>query len=143
VGPARVGDVICFEVTFDGPVRDVVVGGGQLLVVQTNDATFETPGSSGAGGESAQQLAVAQLRAVEHGRSVVVASTSGVSALIRPDGRIVARTAVFTPAVLDGRLPLRSSLTLADRLGPVPEYLLAGLGLLGWGAAILRRRVAA
>jgi apolipoprotein N-acyltransferase len=143
VGPARVGDVICFEVTFDGPVRDVVVGGGQLLVVQTNDATFETPGSSGAGGESAQQLAVAQLRAVEHGRSVVVASTSGVSALIRPDGRIVARTAVFTPAVLDGRLPLRSSLTLADRLGPVPEYLLAGLGLLGIGAAILRRRVAA
>jgi apolipoprotein N-acyltransferase len=135
LGPARVGDVICFEVTFDGAVRDTVTGGGRLITVQTNDADYEHPGQPANVGESAQQLAIAQLRAVEHGRSVVVASTSGVSALIDPDGDIVARSPVFRPAVLEARMPLRDSLTLADRVGPLPEYVLAGLGLAGVGLA--------
>jgi apolipoprotein N-acyltransferase len=77
----RLGDVICFEVAYDGLVRDTVVGGGRLLVVQTNNATF------GYSGESRQQLAMGRLRAVEHGRTVLVAATSGVSAVIAPDGR--------------------------------------------------------
>ena len=128
-GAVRVADVICFEVTFDGPVRDGVNAGGRLIVVQTNDATYEHAGQAWDTGESAQQLAIARLRAVEHGRAVVVASTSGVSALVAPDGRLVAHTRLFTPALLEARLPLRDSRTLADRLGPLPEYLLAGIGL--------------
>ena len=80
VGPARVGDVICFEVAYDGLVRSTVVSGAQLLTVQTNNATFgRTP-------ETEQQLAMSRLRAVEHGRWVLVAATSGVSATIAPDG---------------------------------------------------------
>ena len=37
---ARVGDVICFEVAYDGLVDDVVDGGAEMIVVQTNNATF-------------------------------------------------------------------------------------------------------
>ncbi|HUR51498.1 MAG TPA: apolipoprotein N-acyltransferase, partial [Mycobacteriales bacterium] len=81
VGPARIADVICFEVAYDGVVRDAVRGGGRLVVVQTNNATF------GRSGETSQQLAMGRLRAVEHGRAVLVAATSGVSAVIAPDGR--------------------------------------------------------
>lgn len=142
IGSHPIGDVICFEVTFDSAVRDVVTGGAQLLVVQTNDATFESPGDSGTAGESAQQLSVAQLRAVEHGRAVVVASTSGVSALVGPDGRIIARSGIFTPAILDATLPLRGSETIADRLGPIPDDVLAAIGLAALVVAGFRRRSA-
>jgi apolipoprotein N-acyltransferase len=131
VGPARLADVICFEVAYDGVVRDAVRGGGRLVVVQTNNATF------GRSGETSQQLAMGRLRAVETGRAVVVAATSGMSAVIRPDGRIVARTEVFTRDLLVERVPLRSAQTVATRLGALPEYLLA---LLGLGAAVAGAR---
>jgi apolipoprotein N-acyltransferase len=125
-GPAgtyRLGDVICFEVAYDHLVRQPVRDGAQLLVVQTNNATF------GRSGETYQQLAMSRLRAVEHGRSVVVVATSGVSALIAPDGRIVRRTAVYTPDVLVAALPLSSRQTIADRLGASVEWLLVGLAV--------------
>ncbi|MCO7220404.1 apolipoprotein N-acyltransferase [Klenkia sp. PcliD-1-E] len=76
VAGVAVGDVICFEVAYDGLVADVVRGGAQLLVVQTNNATF------GYSDESPQQLAMSRLRAIEFDRTVVVAATSGLSAVV-------------------------------------------------------------
>ena len=144
VGPATIADVICFEVADDGVVRAAVQGGGRLLVVQTNNATYEHRGDDGRGGETAQQLEMSRLRAVEHGRAVVVVATSGVSAIIRPDGRVVARTGVFVPARLVADVPLRDGTTVADRLGPWPERSAAVAGLLAVGAGLWpRRRTAA
>jgi apolipoprotein N-acyltransferase len=140
VGPVRLGDVICFEVADDGVVRDTVTGGGRLLVVQTNNATYEHVGDSGDGGETAQQLAMSRLRAVEHGRAVVVAATSGVSALIAPNGRVLQRSGVFRPALLVARLPLRDAQTVADRLGPWPERVLTLLAAVMLAATLPRRR---
>ena len=130
VGPVRLGDVICFEVAYDDLVRDVITGGGRLLVVQTNNATF------GRSGESAQQLAMGRLRAVEHGRAVLVAATSGISAIIGPDGRLRQSAPVFTRAVLQAEIATRSDLTLATRLGALPELGLSLLGLLGLGLGL-------
>lgn len=124
VGPARVGDVICFEVAYDGLVRTAVRRGADLLVVQTNNATF------GYTDESVQQLAMSRLRAIESGRAVVHVSTVGVSAIIEPDGRIVRSSGLFTRDVLSARVPLRHSQTVATRLGVLPEAVLAVLGLL-------------
>ena len=135
VGPVRLGDVICFEVAYDDLVRDVVTGGGRLIVVQTNNATF------GRSGETEQQLAMGRLRAVEHGRAVLVAATSGISAVIAPDGELVDDAPVFTREVLVQEVPVRDDLTLATRLGAAPEAALALLGLVGLGLA--RRRSAA
>ena len=137
VGPVRLGDVICFEVAYDDLVRDTVTEGGRLLVVQTNNATF------GRSGETSQQLAMGRLRAVEHGRAVLVAATSGISAVIAPDGRLVEHAPVFSRAVLSAEVPSRAGTTLATRLGALPE---AGLSLLALGALVgpaLRRRTAA
>jgi apolipoprotein N-acyltransferase len=131
VGPARVADVICFEVAYDGVVRDAVERGGRLVVVQTNNATF------GRSGETSQQLAMGRLRAVEHGRAVLVAATSGVSAVIAPDGTVVDRSRVFTRDLLVERVSLRSSRTLATRLGALPELLLS---LLAAGAVVAGAR---
>ena len=135
MGPADVADVICFEVAYDGLVRDVVNAGGDLLVVQTNNATF------GYTGESEQQLAMSRLRAVEHGRTVLQASTVGVSAIVRPDGSVVDRTRLFTRDVMVAPVALRSSRTLADTVGAWPEAVLGGLGLIGaLTALVLARR---
>ena len=134
----RFADVICFEVADDGIVREAVNGGGRLLVVQTNNATYERRGDNGRGGETAQQLQMSRLRAVEHGRAVVVAATSGVSAVIDPAGHVRQRSRVFTPAALVADVPLRDPRTLADRLGAWPERILALAGLL---AVILALRV--
>ena len=133
VGPARLADVICFEVAYDGLVRDAVRGGGRLLVVQTNNATF------GRSGETTQQLAMSRLRAVEHGRAVLVAATSGVSAVIRPDGRVLARSKIFTRAELVEQVPLRSGLTPASRLGALPELALSLIGAAVLILALVRR----
>jgi apolipoprotein N-acyltransferase len=140
VGPVRLADVICFEVADDGVVRDAVAAGGRLIAVQTNNATYERPGDNGDGGETAQQLQMSRLRAVEHGRAVVVAATSGVSAVIAPDGRIERRSGVFRPARFVVDLPLRDQRTIADRLGAWPERGLALLALLALLAAGVQSR---
>jgi apolipoprotein N-acyltransferase len=123
VGPVRIADVICFEIAYDGVVRDAVRGGGRLLVVQTNNATF------GRSGETSQQLAMSRLRAVELGRSVVVAATSGESAVIAPDGRLQHSTRLFTRDVTVQQVVLRSGTTMAARLGAWPELALSLIAL--------------
>jgi apolipoprotein N-acyltransferase len=132
-----VGNVICFEVAYDDLVRDTVRAGADLIVVQTNNATF------GYTAESTQQLAMSRLRAIESGRAVVQISTVGVSGLVSPDGALVDRSGLFTTDVLAARLPLRTGLTVATRAGAGPEIALAALGCILVAAAGLRRRRAA
>jgi apolipoprotein N-acyltransferase len=134
LGPARIGDVICFEVAYDEIVRDTVNAGGRVIVVQTNNATY------GRTGQPEQQLAMSRLRAVEHGRAVVTAATSGISAIVAPDGTVEQRTKEFTRQVLTARLPLRDEKTLADRVGAAPEWTISILGLLACAAELLRGR---
>jgi apolipoprotein N-acyltransferase len=130
VADVALGDVICFEVAYDGLVRDGVRDGAEMVVVQTNNATF------GRSDLTHQQLAMSRIRAVEHGRSVLVAATSGISAVIAADGTVVDRSEIWTRDLLVHRIPLASERTWATRLGAWPEWLLAFLGLLGIGLAL-------
>jgi apolipoprotein N-acyltransferase len=134
-GPVPLGDVICFEVAYDDLVRSSVAAGAQLLVIQTNNATF------GHTAETYQQLAMSRLRAVETGRATLQVSTTGVSAVIGPDGGVQAEAArLFSPAVLTATVPARTAQTLATRLGAVPEYVLAGLAVLAAAGSVLQAR---
>ncbi|WP_243711457.1 apolipoprotein N-acyltransferase [Actinomadura sp. KC216] len=121
LGPVTVGDVICFEVAYDREVRDVARG--DLLVVQTNNATY------GRTSLPPQQIAMSRLRAVEHGRTILVAATSGISAIVAPDGRMVDTSREFVPDLQVATVQARTSRTLSDRLGAAPERALAALGL--------------
>jgi apolipoprotein N-acyltransferase len=125
-----IGVTTCWEVIFDRAARESVLDGAQLLAVPTNNATFDES-------MSAQQLGFARLRAVEHDRYVVVAGTTGISAVITPDGREVARTAFFEPAYLDTQVRLKSGLTPATRWGPIIQGLLVGIGVASVVAAML------
>lgn len=134
LGPVRIGDVICFEVAYDRLVRDVVDHGAQILVVQTNNATF------GHSAQPQQQLAISRLRAVEHGRAVVIAATSGISAVVAPDGRLLDVSDEFTADLLVEQIPARTAQTWADRLGGAPEWALTFLGLGAVAFAAVRSR---
>lgn len=128
-----VGMVTCFEAAFDDAVRSTVRDGAQVIAVPSNNATF------GRTQMTYQQLAMDRIRAVEHSRTVVVPVTSGVSAVIRPDGKIVQQTKMFTADALVAEIPLRSTETPATRLGPLPEYALLLLAAGGFGLVLTRR----
>ncbi|MBA2772435.1 MAG: apolipoprotein N-acyltransferase [Nocardioidaceae bacterium] len=136
LGPVKVGDVICFEVAYDGLVRDVVNAGGQLLVVQTNNATYTGTG------QLEQQFAISRYRAIETGRTVVVAATNGISGVISPSGRVVERSQQRTRAVLEQTVTLGEDATLGVRLGWWLELLavLATASLVVAGLLERRRR---
>ena len=130
----RLGDLICFEIAYDDLTADVVDAGAEVIVVQTNNATF------GFSDETYQQLAMARLRAVEHGRPVVVASTVGISAFIAPDGSLVQTTELFTNQTLVAQVELRQTTTIASTIREGPEWLLVGIGLLAWVYAVVASR---
>jgi apolipoprotein N-acyltransferase len=132
-GRMTLGDVICFEVAYDDVVRDTVTGGAQLLVVQTNNATFDEA-------EARQQMAMVQLRAVEHGREALMASTVGVSGFVGADGRVTGATGFNTPAVVVREVHLGNARTVATRTGVWPEVVLVGLAVAVLVMAVLARR---
>ncbi|MFT4200649.1 apolipoprotein N-acyltransferase [Gordonia sp. (in: high G+C Gram-positive bacteria)] len=122
-GPIVAGVATCWEVAFDRAARASVDQGAQLLIVPTNNATF------GRTAMTYQQLAMSQVRAVEHGRSVLVAATSGVSAIVAPDGTVTSHTKIFEPATLLDDVPLRTDRTVATRLGGAPAIALCALAV--------------
>lgn len=130
VAGTEVGVGICYEAAYDYVTRGATVSGARLLVLPTNNAWF------GPGEMSYQQLSMSRLRAVEHGRAVVVAATSGVSAMVRPDGSVAADSELFTAASLVQSVPLRTEATLADQLGAWTEYVLIGIALAALGACV-------
>ena len=134
VGPARTGVLMCFEVAYDGLVRDVVKGGADVVVVPTNNATYTGTG------QVEQQFAMSRLRAVETGRYVVVASTNGISGIVAPDGHVVARAPQRTQAVLDQRVTLIDRQTPATEIGAWLERGLAAAGVLAVALALAVRR---
>jgi apolipoprotein N-acyltransferase len=120
---ATVGDVICFEVAYDDVVRDAAAPGTDLLVVQTNNATYMGTGQVG------QQFAISRLRAIETGRTVVVAATNGISGVIGPDGEVRERAPVSTRTVLQDVVLPPAGRTLALRFGPAVQTVLALVSL--------------
>src|SRR5262249_54144783 len=78
----RLGVAICFEVSYDDVLNEAAGDGARVLVVPTNNAWY------GPGEMSYQQLAMSRVRAVEFGRAVVVSATTGVSAIVQPDGTV-------------------------------------------------------
>ena len=131
IGGVTVGDVICYEVAYDGLVRDVVDQGAQLIVVQTNNATY------GGSAQLAQQFAMSRVRAVEHGRAVLVAATSGISAIIEPDGSVAASIDDGGAGVLIGRVPLLDDTTLATSWGATVETFFLFVAAVSVGMSIV------
>ena len=128
------GIATCYEVAFDRALEESVTSGAELIAIPTNNATF------GDTDMTYQQLAMSRVRAVEHGRTVVVAATSGVSAIVGPDGTVLQQTPLFTPDVLVSSVELRRTQTVATRLGFGSELALCLAAIVGLGSSLLARR---
>ena len=130
----RLGDVICFELAYDETFHETVRGGAQVLLVQSNNATY------GGTGQIEQQFAITRARAMEARREIAVATTNSVSGLIDRNGRVVHRTAEFTADSMVVSMPLRSALTPALSVAPWLERGLAALAVLGTVVVALAAR---
>lgn len=133
----NLGVLICFEIAIDDIGRELVGEGAEIILSQTNNADF------GRSDETFQQAALARLRAIETGRTLVNISTVGVSKVFLPDGSIVDQLPIFEPGVMVHTLPLRTSITPAMTIGPGFDLSIniAALGLLSGAIGFrLRRR---
>lgn len=119
------GLAICFDIIFDDQAVAMVDGGAEVIFAQTNNADF------GRTDESAQQLAIARLRAVETGRALVNISTVGTSAVVAPGGEDLDRLTPFTSDTMVAEVPLVSGETPALRFGTAIATLWVLLGGLG------------
>ncbi|PPF85678.1 apolipoprotein N-acyltransferase [Subtercola sp. Z020] len=131
VNGVRAGISICFDITDDSAVRSMVDDGAQVILAQTNNADF------GQTDENLQQLAIARLRAIETGRSVVNISTVGHSAIIAPDGSTIDAIAPYAPGAMVDDVPLSTTITPASLAGRGIEWLVSGLGLAGLALALV------
>ncbi len=118
--------LVCYEVIF--PHALVPPERPDVLINVTNDGWF------GRSTGPHQHLAQARLRSVEQGLPLFRAANTGVSAVIDPVGRILARSALETRAVIDSRVPQSLPPTPYSRWG---DWLL--LALFPGLAAVLRR----
>lgn len=125
-GGERLGPTICYEDAY-GAEQLAVLSEATLLVNVSNDTWF---GDSTA---PHQHLEITRMRALEAGRWMMRATNSGISALIDPHGRVVARSQQFVPVVLRGTVVPYRGLTPYARTGNLPvlaaSALLIALGL--------------
>ena len=118
-----VGINICFDIVDDQILTESVEEGAQVIFASSNTADF------GRTDESAQQLAIARIRAMELGRSVVNISTVGLSAVIAPDGTIVQQLPWYSVGTMVQDVDLSTQLTPAVLAGRQLEWLVSGFGL--------------
>jgi apolipoprotein N-acyltransferase len=127
IGKAKVAPVICFEL-LDDEVLTKAAAASNLLVVQTNSATF------GTSAESAQQLSITRVRAIEHSRNVVSVSTTGISAIIDFNGKILQQTSMGTADHISADVGLIEQRSPRDRYGDW-----AGVFTIIWLLVVARR----
>lgn len=125
-----IGPIICYELAFDSTVYQTTTHGAQLIVVQSNNATYT--GTD----QPRQQFQITRVRAMELGRQIVVATTSSYSGLIGPDGKVLAHSQEATAAAQTFVVNQSNNVTLGVRIGPWFELVAA---LIGLSAAILGR----
>ena len=134
VNGIRAGISICFDIADDQLIHDMINGRADIILAQTNNADF------GHTDENVQQLAIARLRAVESGRTVLNISTVGTSAIIAPDGSTVDRLPTWVPGAMVQTVPLSDTVTPAMRAGRQIEWLVSGVGLAGFALCVLEAR---
>jgi len=110
VDKAKIAPVICYELV-DDPILEKAAKSSNLLAVQTNSATF------GDSAQSAQQLQMTRIRAIEHSRNILSVSTTGYSAVIDYNGKVLQKSDMGTAQHLYAEIGLISSVSPRDRYG--------------------------
>jgi apolipoprotein N-acyltransferase len=138
-GPAllrtEAGDLavaISWEVFFTDRVREGVLEDAQIVINPTNGSSYWLTQVQ------TQQVASSRLRAIETGQWVLQSAPTGFTAVVTPDGDVLARSGVSEQRVFQGEAELRRGNTIAMATGPQPVVLIAAVALAG--AWALQRR---
>ena len=134
VAGLRLATALCFDVAYDDVVAGQVREGADLVVVSTSNAMFLDTA------QLEQQWTISRVRALETGRSVVVASINGISGAIGPDGSVRQRFPERETTSDIVEVPVREGLTLAVRVGLWPGRVIMALTAAAVVASALSRR---
>ena len=129
-GLPPVRPLICYEDIFPGEVNEGDGRPGWLLNV-SNDAWF---------GDSTgpyQHFATSRFRAVEQGLPLIRVTTTGISAIVDPYGRVLQRLGLDRAGIIDGALPKALTPTPYARFG---DWLVWSLVLIAFSFTILAKR---
>jgi apolipoprotein N-acyltransferase len=110
-GPLAIAPLICWESAFADLAHAQTQAGAQLIVISTDDAWF------GPTAGPYMHAQIAQLRAIESGAYVIRAAATGVSGVIAPDGRWLARSGVERQAIVTADVGPRVP-TVFSQIGP-------------------------
>ncbi|MEN9916190.1 MAG: apolipoprotein N-acyltransferase [Pseudomonadota bacterium] len=94
VANANLGTFICYEIAYSNLVRQALQANAQLLLTINDDAWF---GHSFA---LAQHLQIGQFQALATGRYLAFLSNTGLTAIVTPKGKIIAKLPAFETGVL-------------------------------------------
>lgn len=133
---------ICYEDIIPGQIRSLMRGGldrriPDVMINLSNDSWY------GKSTEPMEHLALASFRSIEHRRSLVRSTNTGISAFVDPVGRIVTRSGIWTREALVDRVAImKQGPTVYALLGDWIGWVCALLSLAGIGRALLisRRR---
>jgi len=134
VANTRIATVICFESAFGYQIRPLVHDGAGVLVVSTNNRSYRRSANS------AQHVAIGQMRAAETGRPVVQAAISGITAVIDADGNVHDTTHLFDRTVVDTTIAATTGQTPYVRYGEWATIAAIGVVALIVVVALARRR---
>jgi len=129
-GGIPIGDLICFEVAYEDVAHAVVREGATLITVQTNNATY------GNTAQPDQQFAISRVRAIENGRSVLIAATTGISAAISPTGEVLTLMPQNDVGFGVVEVPLTSAPAPSASLGWIVEAGWAIAAVLAWAIGL-------
>lgn len=123
------GVAICYDIVDDAILWSMMEDGATVIFAPTNNADF------GQTDQSVQQLAIARMRAIETGRSVVNVSTVGTSAIMDPSGKTLDRLPTYTEGYMLVDVPLATHTTPATLLGRNLELAVVGFTIAGLAIA--------
>jgi apolipoprotein N-acyltransferase len=132
VGKHMTSTAICYEVVYPSLIREAVEAGSELLTTITNDAWY---GHSSA---PYQHFEMASMRAIEEGRYLARAANTGISGIVDPYGRAIAKSAIFEQITLVDEVRLLTSRTMYSVFGDVIAY--AAIALTAAALITLRRK---
>lgn len=129
VGSLRFAPIICWESAFTDLAGDDVRSGATALIVATDDAWFGTTAGP------YQHAEIAQMRAIESGRWIVRAASTGISGIISPRGHFTHASTLDEQAVIVGLIgtPVETFYTRIGGNGVAFFLALLAAAIVAWG----------
>jgi len=133
-GKLKIGTAICFESIFPQIPRLMTAHGADMLCVITNDSWF------GRTSAPEQHMSMSVFRAIENRRYLVRGAATGISCIIDSRGRVLSKSGIYKPAVIEGAVWPEKEQTPYTRYGDWVVWLSMALILLIGASGFTRRR---